>query len=605
MPAISEPRTCIRIVGPSGCSYQAGLGLAAAGRHEPSRRRCHHRSRSVVRRIGVLPVNDTAEWFDAAATLAGARRPRAGKLAIVAKGEGAALLASAPIEAENLLASFQDHTIQALRPFVGGNASTNPVVFDRNVTGEHYAAALSALSDDDNVSAVLVIHSPPSIGFNATQALHRLAEVASKRTLDVLVCWFGSELDNNTRSVLAAANVTPYDTPEQAARAFVYLARHRRNQNEMRQIPIARRQQLIAEPRGPAEPETRPLLLTDEKESADYLKAFGAIWRAIQTDRDVLDQDASAAVLRAYGLQAARPAPGTVRPLPASLSIGNDPAFGRFILVDAAGHRDVLLPPLNQELTRDVAARAQAILHACGDTIDAEAIQSALVRLANMAVELPEIAMLQSKAVVSNDGDFTIRGAQIRVAAPNAHDIHLSFRPYPIGLEERVRTKQGEEVLIRPMRLQDIRLYRRMLERIPADDLFLRFFGVIRDVAHAIPIDVFANLIHLDYSRDMTFVAIGATGSGEPEALGVVDAFVSPGRDNAEYSILVRSDLARTGLGLALMQKLINYCRTQEIRFIFGIVLRRNARMLGLCAKLGFIASAADDDDSVKVTLTL
>lgn len=427
---------------------------------------------SAFRRIGVLPVNDTSEWFDAAAALAGARRPRAGKLAIVAKGEGAARLAAALIEAERLLATLQNRTIEALQPLVSSPVATNPIVFDRNVTSKHYAAALSALSEDENVCAVLIIHSPPAAGFNSKQALHFLAEAASTTTLEVLICWFGAALDNEMRSALAAANVTLYDTPEKAARAFIYLAKHRRNQNEMRQIPIARRQQFIVEPTGSAESALRPLLLSEEKESADFLKAFGVVCQAISANRDVLDEEAGSAVLRAYDLQAAEQTGRTVLPLPASISIGNDPAFGRVILVDVAGHREVLLPPLNQELTRDVATRAQSALQACGVTIDAEAIQSTLIRLANMTVELPEISMLQGKAAVSSDGAFLIPAAHIWVAAPSAQDSHLSIHPYPVGLEERVRTKRNEEILIRPMRLEDIRLYRKMLESIPADDLF-------------------------------------------------------------------------------------------------------------------------------------
>jgi acetyltransferase len=114
-----------------------------------------------------------------------------------------------------------------------------------------------------------------------------------------------------------------------------------------------------------------------------------------------------------------------------------------------------------------------------------------------------------------------------------------------------------------------------------------------------------ANLIHFDYSRDMTFIAIGAGSSGEAEAFGLVDAFISPGRKDAEYSILVRSDMAGAGLGKALMAKIIDYCRAQTVESVFGLVLRKNVRMLGLCTRLGFESAPDDDDDMVKVVLPL
>jgi acetyltransferase len=54
------------------------------------------------------------------------------------------------------------------------------------------------------------------------------------------------------------------------------------------------------------------------------------------------------------------------------------------------------------------------------------------------------------------------------------------------------------------------------------------------------------------------------------------------------------------------MQKIIAYCRAQKVASIFGHVLRKNTRMLGLCAKLGFVrGSVVEDDDTVRVGLTL
>ena len=83
-------------------------------------------------------------------------------------------------------------------------------------------------------------------------------------------------------------------------------------------------------------------------------------------------------------------------------------------------------------------------------------------------------------------------------------------------------------------------------------------------------------------------------------------AFIAPSRENAEYSILVRTDVAGSGLGKALMTKIIGYCRAQGVGSVFGLVLRNNAKMLGLCTRLAFVrAPDDDDDDMVKVVLAL
>ena len=170
-----------------------------------------------------------------------------------------------------------------------------------------------------------------------------------------------------------------------------------------------------------------------------------------------------------------------------------------------------------------------------------------------------------------------------------------------------MRLTGGREVLIRPIQFKDVGLYHEMLNLTPKGELFLRFCASFGDVAHAIPTDLLANLALFDYSRDITFIAVGAGNAGKAEALGVVDAFITPSGERAEYSILVRSDLAGTGLGKALMTKMIGYCRAQKVGQVFGLVLRHNSRMLGLCARLGFVRAPddGDDDDMVKVELPL
>jgi acetyltransferase len=345
-------------------------------------------------------------------------------------------------------------------------------------------------------------------------------------------------------------------------------------------------------------------MLTDETESAAFLAAYGMIWRAIGAEPAALGVAESNAVLRAFGFRLAETSNGA---LPLSLSVLNDPVFGRIIQITAAGRRAVALPPLNKELAAPLAAAAhRALRTATGVDLGTDPIQDCAIRLANLAVEVPEIVSIELEVAGLEDGELLIQPVRISVAVPERTDAHLSIHPYPRELEERIRLKEGRAVVVRPIRIEDIRLYHQMLNLIPKNELFLRFCNQFGDAAQAIPTEMLANLIHFDYSRDMTFIAIAGDSAGTPEALGVVDAFPTPGRDQAEYSILIRSDMAGTGLGKALMTKIIEYCRSQGVASLFGLVLRKNQRMLGLCARLGFSTVAdEDDDDMVKVVLPL
>ena len=65
-----------------------------------------------------------------------------------------------------------------------------------------------------------------------------------------------------------------------------------------------------------------------------------------------------------------------------------------------------------------------------------------------------------------------------------------------------------------------------------------------------------------------------------------------------------RSELKGAGLGRALLERVIHYCRSRGTRELFGEVLPENRRMLGLATTLGFRADASDND-CVRVSLKL
>ncbi len=346
----------------------------------------------------------------------------------------------------------------------------------------------------------------------------------------------------------------------------------------------------------------------DETESAAFLGAYGMICGAVMSGRHSLGEAEGNTVLRAFGIRVADGLDASQAKIPLLLAIANDPDFGRVILIDAAGVRTIALPPLNRELTRALATAAQARLRsATGVDVPVDAIQAGAIRVGDIACDLPEIVSLELRCADFDDKGLVFRASSMRVAEPGRADDHLSLRSYPRDLEEHLRTRDGRDVLVRPMRSEDVRLYREMLDRIPKDDLYLRFCSQYSDITQAIPTDLLANLVHLDYSRDMTFIAVGADEAGVPAALGVVDAFLSAGGEEAEFSILVRSDQAGSGLGKALMTKIIDYCRAKRVDSLFGLVLRKNSRMLGLSKRLGFLRMQDDeaDEDMVKVALDL
>ena len=137
----------------------------------------------------------------------------------------------------------------------------------------------------------------------------------------------------------------------------------------------------------------------------------------------------------------------------------------------------------------------------------------------------------------------------------------LAIRPYPRELEETIRLPSGREVFVRPIRPEDGPAHQAFVARITPEDLRFRFLGVTRDM----PPSEMARLTQIDYDREMAFIAIAPNAAGEPETLAVVRTVGNPDSTKADFAVMVRSDLKRSGLGTALMRKMIRYCKSRGI----------------------------------------
>src|SRR5215211_7328875 len=120
----------------------------------------------------------------------------------------------------------------------------------------------------------------------------------------------------------------------------------------------------------------------------------------------------------------------------------------------------------------------------------------------------------------------------------------------------------------------------------------LRFFAPMKGASHAF----IARLTQIDYAREM---ALAAFEPETDELLGVVRIAADPDLANAEFAVIVRSDLKGRGLGWALMQQIIGYARSIGLKQITGEVLRENTTMLRMCQGLGFRVNDCPDDPSI------
>ncbi len=306
-----------------------------------------------------------------------------------------------------------------------------------------------------------------------------------------------------------------------------------------------------------------------------------------------------------------------VRPKARELILGlaDDPTFGTVIVfghggtaVEIINDKALALPPLDLRLARDLIERTRVsrLLRAYRDVtgVKHDAVAMVLVKLAQMAADIPEIRELDINPLLADEGGVLVVDARVAVGSAKpkfagSGPANFAVRPYPSQWQRHLEVKNGWRIFARPIRPEDEPLIHGFLLHVTSQDFRMRFFAPMKEFPHAF----IARLAQLDYARAMAFVAFDeATG----ELVGVVRIHSDSIYENGEYAILLRSDLKGRGLGWALMQLIIEYAKSEGLKRISGQVLQENQAMLNMCRELGFaVKSDATDYTVCDVTLEL
>ena len=302
--------------------------------------------------------------------------------------------------------------------------------------------------------------------------------------------------------------------------------------------------------------------------------------------------------------------PTVLRPKARELiaGIADDPVFGPVIAfgrggtaVEVINDQAVALPPLDLRLAHELIARTRVsrVLKAYRDVpaADERAVALVLVKLAQLAADIPEIQQLDINPLLADREGVVAVDARIAVARGRAlhkgrgHPRFAIF-PYPKEWERTIELADGQPALVRPVRPEDDAMFREFFTHVTDDDLRLRFFQSVRHFSH----EFIARLTQLDYARSIALVAIHPQTH---EMLGAVRLHADANYEKGEYGILVRSDLKGHGIGWKLMQIMIEYARWLGLKVIEGQVLRENRTMLAMCESLGFTVKLDPDDPTL------
>ena len=542
----------------------------------------------------------------------------------------------------------------------------NPVDIVGDAPPDRYVRAIGPLLTDPGSDVLLILNCPTAIS-PSVKAAAAVIEAVRNSPRPVLVSWIGDQDARDARRLFAAAHIPNYETPEQAVRGFMHLVRYRRNQDLLMQTPpsvpeqftpdLATARQVVRAAldngrpllQGPeaqtilkafAIPTVESLVASNGAEAADAQRRIGrpvalkirspdishkSDVGGVALNLETPNEVAAAVLAMRERVQRIKPEARiegfTVEPMvnPAGareliLGLSDDATFGPIILfgsggvsVEVVADRAIALPPLNMALAYELMARTRIyrLLQGYRDqtAADLDAIALTLVKLSQIAVDLPEAVELDINPLLADAKGVLAVDSRIRLkpaVRPGAS--RLAIRPYPRGLEEPFMMPDGRTLLLRPILPEDEPKLTAAFQHLSPESVRMRFFALLKEL----PPYMRARLTQIDYEREMALVLVSSGPPGRAEIFAVVRISADPDNENAEFAIAVRDELAGHGIGTRLMEKIIAYSRSRKIRRIIGLVLNENAAMIDICRRLGFQTQLdSERPDTVRVTLDL
>jgi acetyltransferase len=299
-----------------------------------------------------------------------------------------------------------------------------------------------------------------------------------------------------------------------------------------------------------------------------------------------------------------------------------DQQFGPVLLFGSGGQlvevyedRALGLPPLNTTLARRMMEQTkiyEALKGVRGrDPVDLAALETLLVRFSQLVVEQPRVKEIDVNPLLAQSGEDGLLALDARVVLhpQETDDDDLptpAIRPYPRQYVGSHAMRSGEQVTIRPIRPEDepklVTFHKKLSER----SVYLRYASLMKleqRVAH----ERLARICFIDYDREMTLVAERTNDEGEKEIIGAGRLTQQPGRNEAEFGMLVIDDFQEEGIGTELLRRLVQVGEDEGLDRITADILDQNRAMQRVCEKLDFDLVYSDDpaEDMVKAVKRL
>jgi acetyltransferase len=292
-----------------------------------------------------------------------------------------------------------------------------------------------------------------------------------------------------------------------------------------------------------------------------------------------------------------------------------DPVFGPVIIFGMGGvgvelFKDVSigLPPLNTTLIKRMMEETKVYRLLKGyrgsTAVDLKRLDETILQFSQLLTDFPQIKEIDINPLLISDKDATILDARIvidkdKVCKKFEPHEHMVISPYPKKDELLWLLKNGQEVLLRPIKPEDEPLWIEWFQSLSEESIRYRFFQMLKDTPH----EVRVRYCNVDYDREVALVA-EIVENGKRKILGVSRLSVEPDGKNGEMAFIVSDYWQGLGLGTKLVDYSLDLAKKKGVEKVYAIMLQDNYRAISLTKKMGFAIEYLSDG-TVKGNLDL
>ena len=166
-----------------------------------------------------------------------------------------------------------------------------------------------------------------------------------------------------------------------------------------------------------------------------------------------------------------------------------------------------------------------------------------------------------------------------------------------VPIIDELELRDGERVLVRPIRLADGDQLAGLHARLSQDSVYRRYFG-FKSALSPTEIQRFTGI-----AEEWRFALVGVRSTGH--LAGVARYEGQAGCTDAEIALIVDDALHHQGLGTLLLQRLVDAAVMSGVTTLTAVVLASNGAMLHLLQALHVPSTSARDSGSIEVRLQL